>query len=517
MSYKHLIVWVLFAIFSTSTTFSFAQKTEKGEFKDVIVLDFQVPFKKIVVDYDSDEFDLALAENCEFLGKKKKDVDPAKIVPSSMVNLEFELINGERIVTKVLSALNENGIIELSGLLEGVEKDIAFIDGYKVKLAPNTHLVGDSKDKCECKKLLAPSFTDKLIKPGFLFMEVEGKMNEQGIVEATKIEFCKNTVSEADYKLRTSVEQGYNTQKLTEVAKPANLPFEVGLPLHGGNINIGEYSYKLHNNILLQGYVNSVGEKLIPQHQKNLSPDDVSKINYRFYVIEDPIPNAFAFPNGMIFIHTGILDLMDNEAELAIVLGHEIAHVTHEHGRERYEGVIDASALINPFTQLLSRYTKGLNIPTALSSSIRKTYTALRPDGIANIFNPQPARESQADRVGLQYAYLAGYDVRESVNFWNKMKRLTNEGSFKAKVNSNFKTMLGSANFSYGNPITTLGDIGFNVLAKMFLETVYTSHPKSKVRAQALNQLIISGYPGEDFNGFTKGEAEFKKYVRGGK
>lgn len=496
-------------------TLAHTQKSYKGSFKDAMVVEFLAPFKQITIEAENEEVTLPLNDDSKFVNKKNKPLKPEQIVASAIIEVSYDLIGNQRVVTELKYDIDEDGTLKLEGLFEAVEKDIAFIDGHKVKLGDGLAIVGRKDTKCACKGLVAPSFTDQFIKPGQFFFELKGKWNDQGIIVAEEIEACRNTLLPADAKLRAAVEESYKAEGLHAIATPKNLPFQVGLPLHNGTITIGQYDYKLLDDIRIQGYINSVGERLIPDHQKALPAGDANKINFRFYVIDNPIPNAFAFPNGMIFVHTGILDIMENEAELAVVLGHEIAHVTHEHGRENYESTNLVGTLGNFGAQLLGRFTRNTGLAAGIASSITQVYSALRPEGLANIINPQPDRESQADRVGLQYAYMAGYDVREAVNFWNKMKRLTNDGNFKAKAGENFKLMLASSNFSYGNPLNTLGDVGLGVLAKMLLETAYTSHPKSKARAQALNQLILTGYKGEDLNGLDKGETLFKKYLRG--
>ncbi len=506
---------LIFLCASLIVSVTHAQKTYKGTFKDAMVVEFVPPFKQITIDVESEEVTLPINDDSKIVNKKNKTLKPELVVPSAIIDIDYELVGAQRVVTELKYDIDEDGTVKLEGLFERIEKDVAFIDGHKVKLSGGVAIVGKKEAKCECKGLVAPSFSDQFIKPGQFFFELKGKWNDQGVIVAEEIEACKNTVLPADAKLREAVENSYNSSGLSMVNTPKDLPFQVGLPLHNGNIKIGQYAYKLLDDIRIQGYVNSIGERLIPEHQKNLLSGDGNKINFRFYVIDNPIPNAFAFPNGMIFVHTGILDIMENEAELAVVLGHEIAHVTHEHGRENYESTSIVSVVGGIGTQLLGRFTRNTGLASGIASSVTQVYSAIRPEGLANVINPQPARESQADRVGLQYAYLAGYDIRESVNFWNKMKRLTNDGNFKSKLNDNFKSMLASSNFSYGNPLTTLGDAGFGVLAKMLLETAYTSHPKSKARAQALNQLILSGYKGEDLNTLDKGEKMFQKYLRG--
>lgn len=510
------LILLLFTAYATV----FAQKVPKATFSDVMVVSFEAPFQSIAIDANGEEIVMAVNTDCAFLNKRKKAIAPESITSASLIDLEYTIMNGQRTVLEIVSNINEDGIVSLSGVFEGLEdQQTAYIDGHRVSLAPNTIIIGGKGDKCGCKSYLFPSFSDQLLNPGRYFMDVEGKVNEAGVLEATEATVCKNDYIEADRLLREAVDNSYTSSGLSQVNKPANFPIEVGLPLHNGNIVIGNYSYKLHDNLMLQGYVNSIGERLVPEYQRNMPDGDANKIDFRFYVIDDPIPNAFAFPNGMIFVHTGILDIMDNEAELAVVLGHEIAHVTHEHGRERYEGGVKGQLvqdLLNRFMgETVSKYTQNLGLSSSLEASIKQSFGALRPAALVNVFNPQPARESQADRVGLQYALLAGYDIREAVVFWNKMKNLTGDPSFKSQMTSHITTMLTSNSINRNETIVNqLGAAGIGALSTILLDNIYSSHPKSKARAIALNQMINTTYASENYDRLRKREDDFRRYVK---
>src|SRR5215469_5138523 len=82
--------------------------------------------------------------------------------------------------------------------------------------------------------------------------------------------------------------------------------------------NFGE----LYNNPILLRYVNSLGQKIVPQGSPNL---------YSFRLLLDPVPRAEALTTGTVYVSTGLVSLLDNEAQLAYVLGHEIAHVERNH------------------------------------------------------------------------------------------------------------------------------------------------------------------------------------------
>ena len=75
----------------------------------------------------------------------------------------------------------------------------------------------------------------------------------------------------------------------------------------------------------LEAYVNEVTQSLLPAEAK------WQGLSLKVQVIQNPLLNAFVLPNGMMYVHTGLLARMDNEAQLAALLGHEITHVTHRH------------------------------------------------------------------------------------------------------------------------------------------------------------------------------------------
>ena len=82
-----------------------------------------------------------------------------------------------------------------------------------------------------------------------------------------------------------------------------------------------------YSDSLVQGYVSSLGQSLVP-------PDSPASTTFSFRVVQDIYPNASALPDGRIYLTTGMLAHVENEAQLAMVLGHEIGHVIEEHALE---------------------------------------------------------------------------------------------------------------------------------------------------------------------------------------
>ena len=86
-------------------------------------------------------------------------------------------------------------------------------------------------------------------------------------------------------------------------------------------------------------YLNAVAAKLAPA-------DVLGRIPFRIEVIKDPRLNAFAFPNGVIYVHTGILATMENEAQLATLLAHEMTHCTHRHAVRGFRDLQNKTAAL---------------------------------------------------------------------------------------------------------------------------------------------------------------------------
>ena len=151
----------------------------------------------------------------------------------------------------------------------------------------------------------------------------------------------------------------------------------------------------------VQEYVSHLGDSLIPEGAKGTR----KPIEFRFFVVEDPEINAESLPDGTLLINTGLLGALENEAQLAFVLSHEMAHVLQVHYRREVEETRGSRV--------------GLTIAGVASSLfIGNAGLFLAEVGIASSVNGhQRELENQADRLGLQNVIEHGYDPREAPNF----------------------------------------------------------------------------------------------------
>ncbi len=146
--------------------------------------------------------------------------------------------------------------------------------------------------------------------------------------------------------------------------------------------------------------------------------DHLPGAKWEFVVFESNELNAFALPGGKVGVYTGLLKLAESDAELAIVMGHEIGHVTARHGNER----MSEAMLINGVTSLAS-----IAADASTSDPQTKQLYGLAFGGasalvtVGRVLPHSRANESEADRMGAIYAARAGYDPRAAVIFWQKM------------------------------------------------------------------------------------------------
>ena len=144
--------------------------------------------------------------------------------------------------------------------------------------------------------------------------------------------------------------------------------------------------------------------------------DPTYNFQWEYILVDnDKIKNAWCMPGGKIAVYTGILKITKNENGLAAVMGHEIAHAVAKHSIERASRAL----LLNVGTAAVDIFTGG-----AISNTQRTTGVdvagMLRTFGIDNPFGRK--QETEADYLGLIFSSLAGFDIRESVKVWERMK-----------------------------------------------------------------------------------------------
>ena len=177
---------------------------------------------------------------------------------------------------------------------------------------------------------------------------------------------------------------------------------------------------KLSDDLNTLNKIKEIGSKIeysISEYfdQNNL-PDPTINFSWEYILIENKkVKNAWCMPGGKIAVYTGMLDITKNENGLAAVMGHEIAHAVAKHSVER----ASRSVLLNTGTSLIDIATGG-KISQVNKTTGMNTVGLLSQIGIMNPFNRK--QESEADYLGLIFASLSGYDIRETVKVWERMK-----------------------------------------------------------------------------------------------
>ena len=174
-----------------------------------------------------------------------------------------------------------------------------------------------------------------------------------------------------------------------------------------------------YSDSLVQGYVSSLGQSLVP-------PETPAYTTFSFRVLQDIYPNATALPDGRIYLTTGMLAHVDNEAQLAMVLGHEIGHVIEEHAlealRKRRSGQrrnkIVGAAAGAALGGLLGGKKGGADAPTqgALAGA---AIGMLAATVVNSVIRSKYSREQEkaADRIGPELAFKRGFEPEEAARF----------------------------------------------------------------------------------------------------
>jgi predicted Zn-dependent protease len=165
--------------------------------------------------------------------------------------------------------------------------------------------------------------------------------------------------------------------------------------------------------------VKNMGQKMSQAVAKYLkSKKQSSRIEgfkWEFNLVNSKDVNAFCLPGGKVIINEGILAVTQTEAALAVVMGHEIAHAIARHGNER-------------MSQGLLVATGGLALQIALSQNPSETNNLfLQSYGLGTqmgILKYSRTHESEADKIGLIFCAMAGYNPQEAIGFWERMSKI---------------------------------------------------------------------------------------------
>jgi predicted Zn-dependent protease len=161
---------------------------------------------------------------------------------------------------------------------------------------------------------------------------------------------------------------------------------------------------KMVDDPLITEFVNRMGQ--------NLARHSDAKVPFTFYVVDDGALNAFALPGGYVFVNAGLIEIADDEDELAGAMAHEIAHVAARHMTRQATKLQLARMAAAPLGAVLGGWT-GYAATQGARLGIPMTFLS---------FGRQD--EAEADYLGVQYAYAAGYDPAGVISIFEKLESL---------------------------------------------------------------------------------------------
>jgi hypothetical protein len=343
------------------------------------------------------------------------------------------------------------GVLEKSGM-------VAVVDGRNVKLDQRVMIVGGKRSKnggsFEGREYDSFSKIDTGME-----LELEGYNQPDGIFLVKKATVYPYEVTDTDRILKASL-------KKSIVINMANKM-----------VSVGRETFSILTDTAITNYVTKIGNMLIPSYLKGISDKSENYTHFDFYVVVDNEFNACAYPDGTVFVNTGLLSKVDNSSQLAAILGHELAHVTNKHGRKSYDKgqkKIFVEKVITYATNFFIKDTTILGLPKDQISLMLKTYGG-------PIFTSMYDRmyETQADRCGLSLMERAGFDPREGAKIWEILHQ---EASMEDKMNEN----------DLLKKFTNKG-------SRMFL-SLYNSHPETLQRYRNTNLLMALNYQEKDFS-----------------
>lgn len=202
---------------------------------------------------------------------------------------------------------------------------------------------------------------------------------------------------------------------------PESMLVEMGLTSYGEFIS----QNKLSPNSSQTGMIRNVGERISSAVEQYLNDnglgDRIRYFQWEYNLVEDETPNAWVMPGGKVVFYTGILPYTQTEGGVAVVMGHEIAHVVARHGNER-------------MSQALLVQTGGLALALALEEQPEETQNMfLMAYGVGSalgvILPYSRAHEREADRLGMIFMAMAGYHPNEAVEFWKRLDQASGGAS----------------------------------------------------------------------------------------
>ncbi len=233
--------------------------------------------------------------------------------------------------------------------------------------------------------------------------------------------------------------------------------------------------FGFYDDPALTDYVREIGKRVTRNTER---PD----VNYRFFILDSPVVNAFALPGGYIYVSRGVLALAGSEAELAAVLAHEVAHITGRHSAERYShGVLTSLGA------------------TVLSIALDNGAASQALNMGSNLYMSSYSRgqEQESDSLGLRYMSRGGYDSAAMSSFLASMQR---QSMLESRIAGKKK---GGASYFSTHPATSERVVQTRREAEAYSPGTGQGSVKRDAYLKAIDGML---YGDSARHGFTRGQ-----------
>jgi hypothetical protein len=509
------------------------------ELTEVELTGVQLGTQSLTAEKNGDEFEFILTAATEVKTKKGKKMNLDILQKGMKADVKYTLNDTAYIATRItlMDGDQRIGGMTFDGYFDYQKDSMAFVGGKRVVLPPGKLIYGNDSKACNCKGYVFRSFLQKPLSFGYS-LNIKGVLRADGSFLAEKITACKNTLSEPIAKAIEAVGDKF---------EESNLTFKRISGTYQGSIIAGGVEYKLHKSEDVQEYVVGVGTKVLPRYLRDAEKEETASFKYRFFVIDNETPDAFSWPNGMVFINTGLLRNLGNEAQLAYILARELAHINYFHTAKRVQKTEGKNKAIGFFKTIAAKTPELIDkfkskkdsteVKTGLSKDIsryaddasallndeknKKIVDAfflvkdkIRPVELIGQYTK--AQEAEADEVALSYLYIAGYDVREAIKFWESLSLKMKKPGFMSAIAKGYKKLIPKdlVNALSGDIKTSLAEKGTDVLFNKVFESVYTAPGLVQNRLNVTTQIVQNNYPKEDFTEMITTTKEFAYCIK---
>ncbi|RYC69190.1 hypothetical protein EQG79_17490 [Spirosoma sordidisoli] len=474
-------------------------QTEVAQYKKLesaTILEFPEPYRQMIIYLEDDEdnrhttitiVDTTLFVKKAAFGKRKKNIKPADLMqasdfrPGMKINLwvNYYQISQRNEAERISLDESYYGPTSLVGIYEKLDGNRASIDGQAVILQLDKGKHIDGLDEWKGKKFT--SFADMQLGAE---VKVYGERKPDGVIYASRGTMRPVEMSKEDYLLRRATD---NELRVTR-----------------GFLSIADaWQFRLIANNQLEAYISTVGRRLIPDYLKALPVDHPDHVAFKFFLVNEGSFNASSYPNGAVVVHTGLLTKIENEAQLAAILGHEIAHVTQKHHAQQFRNHQNWEAV------------KAFGAAVAAGTDDKTPLEVTRVAAEMSVSTFSQKQETQADRIGLHYMINAGYDPRQAVAIWRKLAEEAKEEQQKGQQ----KNALNWIQKSYKG--TASGTVETRKLSAHKTapapapapQPLFPSHPRPRDRYTHVNFLISTTYVQLNMTQMNTGDSKFRSMI----